>query len=76
MERVPLEAPDGEPLVLELSQFLGAIAGRNPVAVTGEEGREALEAALRIVTAIEAAGISVGAELVGESMPVAVRQGG
>jgi predicted dehydrogenase len=55
VERVPLEAPDGEPLVLELSQFLGAIAGRNPVAVTGEEGREALEAALRIVTAIEAA---------------------
>jgi hypothetical protein len=29
-----------------------------------------------VVTAIEAAGISVGAELVGESMPVAVRQGG
>lgn len=55
VERVPLEAPDGEPLVLELSQFLGAIAGRNAVAVTGEEGREALEAALRIVTAIEAA---------------------
>jgi predicted dehydrogenase len=50
-----LEAPDGEPLVLELSQFLGAIVGRNPVAVTGEEGREALEAALRIVTAIEQA---------------------
>jgi predicted dehydrogenase len=55
VERVPLEAPDGEPLVLELSQFLGAIAGRNAVAVTGEEGREALEAALRIVAAIEAA---------------------
>ncbi len=55
VERVPLEAPEGEPLVLELSQFLGAIAGRHPVAVTGEEGREALAAALRIVTAIEAA---------------------
>jgi predicted dehydrogenase len=55
VERVVLEAPDGEPLVLELSQFLGAIVGRNPVAVTGEEGREALEAALRIVTAIEQA---------------------
>jgi predicted dehydrogenase len=55
VERVVLEAPDGEPLVLELSQFLGAILGRNPVAVTGEEGREALEAALRIVTAIEQA---------------------
>jgi predicted dehydrogenase len=55
VERVSLDAPDGEPLVLELSQFLGAIAGRNPVAVTGEEGRDALEAALRIVTAIEQA---------------------
>jgi len=55
VERVPLEAPDGEPLVLELSQFLGAIAGRHAVAVTGEEGREALKAALRIVAAIEAA---------------------
>jgi hypothetical protein len=29
--------------------------GRNAVAVTGEEGREALEAALRIVSAIEQA---------------------
>ncbi len=55
VERVVIEAPDGEPLVLELSQYLGAIMGRNPVAVTGEEGREALEAALRIVTAIEQA---------------------
>ncbi|MFN9797510.1 MAG: Gfo/Idh/MocA family oxidoreductase [Gemmatimonas sp.] len=55
VERVVLEAPEGEPLVLELSQFLGAIAGRNPVAVTGAEGREALEAALRIVSAIERA---------------------
>jgi predicted dehydrogenase len=55
VERVPLEAPDAEPLVLELSQFLGAILGHNGVAVTGEEGREALEAALRIVAAIEQA---------------------
>jgi predicted dehydrogenase len=55
VERVVLDAPDGEPLVLELSQFLGAIMGRNRVAVTGEEGREALAAALRIVGAIEQA---------------------
>jgi predicted dehydrogenase len=55
VERVVLDAPEGEPLVLELSQFLGAIMGRTKVAVTGEEGREALEAALRIVTAIEQA---------------------
>jgi predicted dehydrogenase len=55
VERVPLSAPEAEPLVLELSQFLGAVQGRNRVAVTGEEGRDALEAALRIVTAIDAA---------------------
>lgn len=55
VERIPLEAPDGEPLQLELTQFLGAITGRNGIAVTGEEGREALDAALRIVGAIEQA---------------------
>jgi predicted dehydrogenase len=55
VERIPLEAPDGEPLLLELTQFLGAITGRNGIAVTGEEGREALDAALRIVGAIEQA---------------------
>ena len=55
VERVSLEAPEGEPLALELSQFLGAIMGSQPIAVTGAEGRDALEAALRIVKAIEAA---------------------
>ena len=55
VERVSLEAPEGEPLALELSQFLGAIMGTQPIAVTGAEGRDALEAALRIVKAIEAA---------------------
>lgn len=55
VERVVLDAPEGEPLVLELSQFLGAVGGHNPVAVTGQEGREALEAALRIVSAIDVA---------------------
>jgi len=55
VERITLDAPDGEPLGLELAQFLGAVMGTQPIAVTGAEGREALEAALRIVTAIEAA---------------------
>ncbi len=55
VERIPIEAPEGEPLGLELTQFLGAVMGTQPIAVTGAEGREALEAALRIVTAIEAA---------------------
>lgn len=55
VERVPLEAPDGEPLGLELTQFIGAIMGALPIAVTGAEGRDALEAALRVVSTIEAA---------------------
>ena len=55
VERVPLDAPDGEPLGLELTQFLGAVMGTAPIAVTGAEGRDALEAALRIVAAIDTA---------------------
>ncbi len=55
VERVPLEAPDGEPLAMELAQFLAAIMGTQPVAVTGAEGRDALAAALRIVQSIEQA---------------------
>lgn len=55
VERVELSAPDGEPLGLELAQFLGAIMGREAIAVTGADGRNALEAALRIVSAIDLA---------------------
>jgi predicted dehydrogenase len=53
VERIPLEAPEAEPLRLELAQFLDAVAGRAPVPVTGEDGREALAVALRILRAIE-----------------------
>lgn len=65
VERVVLDAPDGEPLVLELSQFLGAITGHNAIAVTGSEGRDALEAALRIVSAIDIARAAMGNEMTG-----------
>jgi predicted dehydrogenase len=53
VERVPLEAPDGEPLRLEFESFIAAVQGRAPVAVTGEDGREALAVALQIVGEIE-----------------------
>jgi len=53
VERIVLDAPEAEPLRLELSQFLDAIAGRAPVAVSGEDGREALAVALRIMREIE-----------------------
>ena len=53
VERVPLEAPEGEPLRLEFTSFLAAVRGEAPVSVTGEDGREALAVALRIVGEIE-----------------------
>lgn len=53
VERIPLEAPEGEPLRLELESFLAAVRGEAPVAVTGEDGRDALLVALRIVSEIE-----------------------
>ncbi len=53
VERIPLRADEGEPLRLEFESFLAAVAGEAPVAVTGEEGREALAVALQIVTDIE-----------------------
>ena len=53
MEVIPLEAPEGEPLRLEFESFAEAVRGRAPVAVSGRDGREALEIALRIVREIE-----------------------
>lgn len=53
VERVPVEAPEGEPLRLELEAFVQAVSGEAPIAVTGEDGREALAVALRIVNDIE-----------------------
>jgi predicted dehydrogenase len=53
VERVPLEAPEGEPLRLEFDSFLAAVQGRQAVEVTGQAGREALAVALRIVSEIE-----------------------
>lgn len=53
VERIPVEAPDGEPLRLELEAFVQAVSGEGPIAVTGEDGREALAVALTIVQNIE-----------------------
>jgi predicted dehydrogenase len=53
VERIPLEAPEGEPLRLEFEAFVRAIRGEAPVTVSGEDGREALAVALRIVAEIE-----------------------
>lgn len=53
VERIPLEAPEGEPLRLELDSFAEALRGRAPVMVSGRAGREALAVALRIVADID-----------------------
>jgi predicted dehydrogenase len=53
VDRIKLEAPEGEPLKLELESFVSALRGSAPVVVTGEEGRLALGVALRIVREIE-----------------------
>jgi predicted dehydrogenase len=53
VERVAIDAPEGEPLKLELESFVAALRGESPVAVTGEDGRDALAVALQIVRDIE-----------------------
>jgi len=49
VERIKLKAPEGEPLRLEHESFVAAITGAAPVVVSGEDGRDALDVALRIV---------------------------
>jgi len=53
VDRHKLKAPEGEPLRLEHDAFVAAIGGKAEVIVTGEHGRDALDVALRIVSAIE-----------------------
>jgi predicted dehydrogenase len=53
VERVKLKAPEGEPLRLEHEAFVAAIRGEAPVMITGEDGRNALDVALRIVRELE-----------------------
>lgn len=53
VERVPIEAPEGEPLRLEFESWVAAVRGERPVEVSGEAGRDALAVAMRIVRDIE-----------------------
>jgi predicted dehydrogenase len=53
VERIPIEAPEGDALTLELQSFIDAIRGKAPVPVSGRAGREALAVALKIVSEIE-----------------------
>lgn len=53
VDRIVLDAPEGEPLRLEFESFAAAIRGDAPVVVSGADGRRALAMALGIVTDIE-----------------------
>jgi predicted dehydrogenase len=53
VDRIALEAPEGEPLRLEFESFAAAIRGDAPLVVSGDDGRRALQVALRIVGEIE-----------------------
>jgi len=55
VERISLEAPEGDALRLELESFVAAARGEIPVPVTGADGRDALAVALQIVADIERA---------------------
>lgn len=53
VERIALSAPEAEPLKLEFESFAAAVRGEAPVVVSGQDGRDALDVALRIVREIE-----------------------
>ncbi len=54
VEHVRLEAPEAEPLRLELESFLRAVRGEDDVVVSGAAGAQALALAFRVADAIEA----------------------
>ena len=54
VEHTRLEAPEAEPLKLELESFVRAVRGEGEVAVSGAAGAQALVLATRVVDAIHA----------------------
>ena len=54
VQHVRLEAPEAEPLKLELESFLRAVRGDAEVAVSGAAGAEALALAFRVAAAVQA----------------------
>ena len=61
VERIELEAPEADALALELLSFVHAVRGQREVVVTGEEGRAALELALRVADAVRTPPLAVSA---------------
>jgi len=58
VEHVKLDAPEAEPLKLELESFLRAVRGEGDVVVTGAAGAQALALAFRVAEAIQASPLS------------------
>jgi predicted dehydrogenase len=54
VEHMRLEAPEAEPLKLELQSFLAAARGASDVVVSGAAGAQALALALRVAEAVQA----------------------
>ncbi len=54
VEHVRLEAPEAEPLKLELESFVHAVRGEGEVVVSGAAGAEALGLAFRVAEAVQA----------------------
>ncbi len=52
VEQLPLDAPEGDALQLELAAFVRAARGEEPPAVSGEDGLEALRLAFRVMEAM------------------------
>jgi predicted dehydrogenase len=61
VERIELAAPEADALALELQSFVHAIRGEREVVVRGEEGRAALELALRVADAVRTPPLAVTA---------------
>ncbi len=59
VERIVLEAPEADALALELQSFVHAVRGEREVVVRGEEGRAALELALRVADAVRTPPLAV-----------------
>lgn len=53
VERIEIVGDDTEPLRAELESFIAAVRGESDLVVTGDDGRQALAAALIIVESIE-----------------------
>lgn len=52
VERIGLEAPEGDALRMELESFVHSVQGDREAVVTGEEGRAALRLALQVSEAV------------------------